>query len=618
MTVPTKKNMRDEPAVLSRPRFRMTIATALTLGFGLLVFVAAASVLGIGLWSARENTVDLLRDRAELAIDLLEQRLRDHISPMVESTSAIAALIASGDIDPNNMKTLGAHMRSSLAPTPQVINAAFISNELQATLLSRIGDGFQLTKEDWSDRKAIQTAFTEARTVRKPYWGDLVWADRIKATLLNRRAPVYRNGEFIGAYFSSLAVSDLSRYLAKIDTTANETRSFLLYGDKHVLAHAHMAGGSYSRDKDEPVPNLGTIGDPVLENIWNRKMQRPGIQSGTRTRNHLLDFRGDTYAIWYRQLDGLSALPLYAGRYVKLEKSFGPEFLRLWRAAAAGLGVVILAVLAALWLGRKMARPVRSLAAAADQIRTLQLDPPPYVDRTKLIELDDAAVAFNSMITGLKWFETYVPKTLVHQLLSDESTSSRLASAERNVTVMFTDIRSFTTLSESLAATEVADMLNEHFGLIANCVEETEGTIDKYIGDSVMAFWGAPTKMSDHANRACNAALAIQKTIDTENARRTKSGLPAIKMGIGIHTGSAIAGNIGAPSRINYTLVGDTVNLAQRIEQLCKPMMESDSDVTILVSSAVVNDVTQNFDLEDLGSQPIRGRNEPIDVFRLK
>ena len=169
-----------------------------------------------------------------------------------------------------------------------------------------------------------------------------------------------------------------------------------------------------------------------------------------------------------------------------------------------------------------------------------------------------------------------------------------------------------------MAATEVASLLNEHFGLIAGCVEETEGTIDKYIGDSVMAFWGAPTEMSDHANRACRAALAVRNLIDTDNTRRIKAGLPAIKMGIGIHTGSAIAGNIGAPSRINYTLVGDTVNLAQRIEQLCKPFAETDSDVTVLVSNVVAQQVTKNFDLEDLGSQPIRGRNEPIDVFRLK
>jgi adenylate cyclase len=618
MTGPIKEDPRNDPAAPSPPRFRMAIATALALSFGLLVFVAAASVLGIGLWSARENTISLLRDRSELTVDLLEQKLRDHINPMVESTSAIAALIASGNIDPGDMKTLGAHMRSSFAATPQVISAAFISKEMQATLLSRIGDGFQLTKEDWSERKLIQVAFAEARSRRNPFWGDLVWVDRIKATLLNRRAPVYRNGEFIGAYFSSLALSDLSRYLAKFDTTDNATRSFLLYGDNHVLAHTHMAGGSYSRDRDEPIPSLQTIGDPVLANIWNKKLKRVEIDTGKRTRGHLLDYRDETYAIMYRRLDGLSAVPIYAGRYVKLENSWGVEFSRLWRAGVTGMIVVLFAVGVALWLGRRMAQPMRGFAMAADLIRTLKLDPPPHVKRSRLIELDDAAVAFNSMTTGLKWFETYVPKTLVHQLLSDETTSARLASAERDVTVMFTDIRSFTTLSESLAATEVADLLNEHFGLIASCVEETQGTIDKYIGDSVMAFWGAPTKMSDHVNRACTAALAIRKTINGENRRRIAVGLPAIKMGIGIHTGRAIAGNIGAPSRINYALVGDTVNLAQRIEQLCKPLAETDNDVTILVSSSVAEKVTEPFKLEGLGSQPIRGRNEPIDVSRLK
>jgi adenylate cyclase len=282
--------------------------------------------------------------------------------------------------------------------------------------------------------------------------------------------------------------------------------------------------------------------------------------------------------------------------------------------------VVLFAVGVTLWFGRRMAQPMRGLAVAAYQIRTLKLDPPPHVNRSRLIELHDAAVAFNSMTNGLKWFETYIPKTLVHQLLSDESTSCRLASAERDVTVMFTDIRSFTTFSESLAASEVAHLLNEHFGLIASCVEETEGTIDKYIGDSVMAFWGAPTKMSDHVNRASTAALAIRKTIDTENRHRATIGLPTIKMGIGIHTGSAIAGNIGAPGRINYTLVGYTVNLAQRIEQLCKPLAEtdSDSDVTVLVSGAVAQKVTKNVVLKVLGSKPIRRRNEPVDVFRIK
>ena len=596
----------------------MAIATALTLGFGLLVFVAAASVLGIGLWSASTNTINLIRDRNQLTVDLMEQQLRGHIGPMVQANGFVANLIATGKIDPNDKKALGEQMRNSLAATPQVISAVFIGADFQATLVNRIGEEFQITTEDWRQREGIREAIIEGRGEKQPFWGPLIWVDRLKVTLLNRRAPVFRDGKFIGAYTTSVALSDLSRYLARIDTTENETRSFLLYGDQYVLAHAHMAGGSYARDKSEPIPNLKTIGDPVLENIWNNDLQRPGIGSKNKTQGHLIDYKSNTYAFMYRRLDRLSAVPLYAGRYVKLEKSIGADFIRLWRAGVAGLIVTLLAVITAFWLGRRMAQPVRNLAKAADQIRTLNLEPPPQLNRSRIKELDEAATAFNAMTTGLKWFETYVPKTLVHQLLSDKSTSSRLTSAEREVTVLFTDIRSFTMLSESLAATEVASLLNEHFGLIAGCVEETEGTIDKYIGDSVMAFWGAPTEMSDHANRACRAALAVRNLIDTDNTRRIKAGLPAIKMGIGIHTGSAIAGNIGAPSRINYTLVGDTVNLAQRIEQLCKPFAETDSDVTVLVSNVVAQQVTKNFDLEDLGSQPIRGRNEPIDVFRLK
>ena len=145
-----------------------------------------------------------------------------------------------------------------------------------------------------------------------------------------------------------------------------------------------------------------------------------------------------------------------------------------------------------------------------------------------------------------------------------------VAVERRDMTVMFTDIPGFTTLSEQLSATEVANLLNDHFTLVAGCVEAEEGTIDKYIGDSVMAFWGAPSKQPDHAARAIRAALAIAETVRADNAIRRTDGRQEVRIRIGIHSGPALAGNIGAPGRINYTLVGDTVNAANRIEQLGK------------------------------------------------
>ncbi len=285
MTVPIEDDIRRETA--QQPRFRMSISTALMLGFGLLVFTAAASVLGIGLWSASINTIQLVRDRDQLSIDLMEQQLRGHIESMMEANKFVARLIAAGNIDPNDKEALGEQIRISLAATPQVISAVLIASNFQATLVSRVGENLTWTTEDWRQQKGIQEAIIEGQAERQPFGGSLIWADRIKATLLNRRAPIFRSGKFLGAFATSVAISDLSRYLTTLDTSSENSRSFLLYGDNYVLAHPNMASGSYSRDKNEPIPHLTKIGDPVLENIWNKGLQRRGIGSAGRTQGSL-------------------------------------------------------------------------------------------------------------------------------------------------------------------------------------------------------------------------------------------------------------------------------------------------------------------------------------------
>lgn len=177
MTGPIEDDIR--PKTGQQPRFRMSISTALMLGFGLLVFTAAASVLGIGLWSASINTIQLVRDRDQLSIDLMEQQLRGHIEPMMEANEFVARLIAAGDIDPNEKEDLAKHIRNSLAATPQVISAVFIASDFQATLVSRFGKRLTWTTEDWRQQEGIQEAIIEGRTEIQPFWGNLIWTDRI-------------------------------------------------------------------------------------------------------------------------------------------------------------------------------------------------------------------------------------------------------------------------------------------------------------------------------------------------------------------------------------------------------------------------------------------------------
>jgi class 3 adenylate cyclase len=303
------------------------------------------------------------------------------------------------------------------------------------------------------------------------------------------------------------------------------------------------------------------------------------------------------------------------GAYFRNE-DVNTALLRLLWAAAAGFGALILACIAAVVLARHIARPIVRLAAAASRIGELEIGEVDALPPSVFRELDEQARAFNTMLGGLRWFETYVPKTLVRRLIG-RGEAGAVESVEREVTVMFTDIAGFTTLSEGKPAAEVASFLNEHFAMIARAVEDTGGTVDKFIGDAVMAFWGAPEEQPDHAERACRAALALADAHRAENAARRDRGQPAVGIRVGIHSGPVTVGNIGAPGRMNYTIVGDTVNVGQRLESLCKQIYADRPEIAVALSAATAAKLGPDFAPQPAGRHQVPGRQEPIEVFKL-
>jgi adenylate cyclase len=178
----------------------------------------------------------------------------------------------------------------------------------------------------------------------------------------------------------------------------------------------------------------------------------------------------------------------------------------------------------------------------------------------------------------------------------------------KHITCMFVDVRGFTALSERLSPNDIFKLLNVYFAEIITIIFSFDGTIDKFIGDSIMVIFGAPMDQTDHALRAAQCAIEIQAKVKEINAQKNLH--EAIGMGIGINTGYAIAGCLGSPERSDYTVIGDTVNTAQRIEsQSLKGQ--------ILVGPATHDKVQDALQCRSLGARKLKGKSEPVEIFEV-
>lgn len=286
------------------------------------------------------------------------------------------------------------------------------------------------------------------------------------------------------------------------------------------------------------------------------------------------------------------------------------EALRQLLVTIFALGLVVL-VLGVLAISRKVTRPLQQLATGARRIEAG--DYQQTVDIPLHDEIGELAQAFNGMARGLA--EKEKVRNLLGKVVSPEVASEllkgdiELGGEEREVTVLFSDVRGFTALCEGQSPKQILSLLNEYFSAITAVIEANGGVVDKFIGDAVMALFGAPIAQADATERAIRTAFGMEQALANVNANFSTRGLPPIAIGIGINTGKVVAGNMGAPSRLNYTVIGDGVNLASRLEGLTKQF-----GATIIVSATCVQ-AAPGFSYRELGVTQVKGRQEPVRIF---
>ena len=206
-------------------------------------------------------------------------------------------------------------------------------------------------------------------------------------------------------------------------------------------------------------------------------------------------------------------------------------------------------------------------------------------------------------------FSRYMSDEVISHLL-EHPEKVRLGGERRRLTMFFSDLAGFTGLSEFLSPEELVQLLNEYLSAMTDIILEERGTVDKYEGDAIMAFWGAPLPMEDHALRACRAALRQQAALESLNRQFQERGLPRLRCRIGLHTGEAVVGNLGSRKRFDYTVIGDTVNLASRLEGLNKFY-----GTAVMASETTVQECGEALEFQELDRVAVKGRATPVAVF---
>jgi len=274
------------------------------------------------------------------------------------------------------------------------------------------------------------------------------------------------------------------------------------------------------------------------------------------------------------------------------------------------LAILLIAILISSFLTRTITTPITLLTEEAKKIKNLELDGD-FVVRSRTRELQLMGDAIASMKTGLRSFKRYVPAALVRQLINS-GMQAHLGGQKKELTVMFTDIAGFTVISEAMSPEDLTRHLSEYLDELTKIIMSTKGTIDKYIGDSIMAFWGAPIDNQEHAYFACKAALHCQRKATALNEQWSKEGKVCFPTRMGISTGECIVGNMGSTERMNYTAIGDNVNIASRLERVNKVYGSS-----ILVSQTTYEKVSDRFLFRPLDIVAVSETHQGLNVYEL-
>lgn len=449
----------------------------------------------------------------------------------------------------------------------------------------------------------VRPWYQGAKQTRGIFWTDLYILFRNKKPAVTASYPVFdKQGKLLGVWGMDIELAEISSFLKKLKI-GKSGLALIINAKNEVVAHPQASLiAKEEQGKLRPVRveelGLGSITAAFQEYVKTGQQKLVAESQGKRYLASFQEFPQSFAARWK------------VGVVAPEDDFVGRAEIIIRDTVLICLGILLISVFLAILLARGISKPIRLLTEETGKIRDFHLENGQVIkSRIKEIQLMNRAVA--AMRTGLQAFRRYVPAELVRRLIQTGE-GAHLGGHKKELTVFFSDIAGFTSLAEQLPPEELMLHLSEYFDELTQIISNNRGTVDKYIGDGIMAFWGAPLPDADHASRACQAALLCQERMKFLNQKWTEAGKIGFITRIGISTGETVVGNVGSSERINYTVMGDNVNLASRLEGANRVYA-----TRILVSQATYDQAGDAFWLRPVDIIAVKGKTAETFVYEL-
>jgi adenylate cyclase len=621
-----------------RDRWQVSIRTGLSAGAIAAVLVTAAIVHTTWSWTSRANIAELNQRLNEQVIKDIGEKVDRLLDNAVAARQAVATNIAQSVIDIATDTKREFLFLSFLQSQPSLSSIEFAWLDDHAFGVRRTADDrivveettvmgtdavrstytYQVNAEGELLFSSRTEATTEYRATQQfwfrtafdndmPTWSDIHRLPASGTLGVTTAHAVQRQGSILGVAGVSIALDRISAFLDGVEISTHGT--VLLtnrYGE--LVAIQKRAADALAGPRE----NIVRLEDSALPavGVMTRALQSSQVELGAISSFRHFSFQDRDGESYFVTAAPLAQMGLIVAVVIPETDILGGINRNIRVLLIGLLGLIAAGAIAAALLARStMGAPLARIAENMRQIEGFELDritPIPSHFR-ELRQVSDATMRMRASLAS---FRKYIPTELVRTLFA-EGIEAKLGGEHRTLSIMFMDLAHFTRIAERLGE-ELVGFLAEYLSEMSALIQAEQGTIDKYIGDAVMAFWGAPIRIEQHAVRACRAALACQRRLEQIRAAGKMEGAPELHARIGLNTGRVLVGNVGSHDRLNYTVIGDPVNVASRLEALNKVY-----GTQILIGEDTYAAASPHVLARAIDRVAVYGREQGIEVFEL-